>query len=687
MRVDDRKNRRRIVAFDTETHLIRPGLLAPPLVCASIAEAGKPTRLLLRDDALAAFGELLDDPEASIGGTNFCFDLGVLCAADPSLLPRVFTALEDERLLDTAILEALHENARGRMYLDDRGVPVSRYSQALLEMRYGGVDRSAEKEGADAWRLRYAELDGVPLEKWPTEAVEYPKRDAEGALRILQAQLAPERFNVHVIGQEMRAAFTLHLMSVWGIRTDDERAARLIEEWERAHVTTRLRFVDLGLVRIDPCKLEDGEPALAHRAKPGRGAKFTANTAAIRALVSAAYGKAAPLTDTGKISTSTDTLAESGDETLEAYAEAAEEEKLLSSFAPVLRAARGAAVNASFKTPVASQRTSCAKPNLQQLPKTGGVRECFVARRGALLCSVDYNQLELCTLAQVCLEAFGPGSSMMADAINAGKDLHTYLAASFAAVSYEEMVRRVKAGEAGAKGLRTCAKPVNFGVPGLMGPPKIALTARKQGIRFCELAGKATRCGEHGRETSWKGRTIPPTCSACLDLAIEFHRMYFDAYPEVRDYHELTIDLARRCDKGDRSEPIESMGTGMLRLEKSANAVSNHFFQNLAAQGAKHALWMLSREAHTDPSSVLFGACHPVAFIHDEIVAEVREDVAHEVAERMTAVMLEAMREYVPDVRVGAEPCLMRRWYKDAKLVRGPDGRLAPWEPSAAEKK
>ena len=83
----------------------------------------------------------------------------------------------------------------------------------------------------------------------------------------------------------------------------------------------------------------------------------------------------------------------------------------------MLRAARGAAVNASFKTPVASQRTSCAKPNLQQLPKSGGVRECFVARPGALLCSVDYNQLELCTLAQVCLEAFGPGSSKMADAI------------------------------------------------------------------------------------------------------------------------------------------------------------------------------------------------------------------------------------------------------------------------------
>jgi DNA polymerase I-like protein with 3'-5' exonuclease and polymerase domains len=163
--------------------------------------------------------------------------------------------------------------------------------------------------------------------------------------------------------------------------------------------------------------------------------------------------------------------------------------------------------------------------------------------------------------------------------------------------------------------------------------------------------------------------------------------MYFAAYPEVKDYHELTIDLARRCDRGDRSEPVESMGAGMLRLEKSATAVSNHFFQNLAAQGAKHALWLLAREAHVDPSSVLFGACHPVAFIHDEIVAEVREEIAHEVAERMTCVMLEAMREYVPDVRIAAEPALMRRWWKSASLVRDAAGRLVPWEPEAAEKK
>jgi hypothetical protein len=39
------------------------------------------------------------------------------------------------------------------------------------------------------------------------------------------------------------------------------------------------------------------------------------------------------------------------------------------------------------------------------------------------------------------------------------------------------------------------------------------------------------------------------------------------------------------------------------------------------------------------------------------------------------------MREVVPDVKVGTEYAIARRWYKGAKPVYGPDGRLVPFEP------
>jgi hypothetical protein len=51
--------------------------------------------------------------------------------------------------------------------------------------------------------------------------------------------------------------------------------------------------------------------------------------------------------------------------------------------------------------------------------------------------------------------------------------------------------------------------------------------------------------------------------------------------------------------------------------------------------------------------------------------------------------MVQEMRRYVPDVRVTAEPTLMRRWFKQASPRwrdggnerKGPGDRLIPWEP------
>jgi DNA polymerase I-like protein with 3'-5' exonuclease and polymerase domains len=67
--------------------------------------------------------------------------------------------------------------------------------------------------------------------------------------------------------------------------------------------------------------------------------------------------------------------------------------------------------------------------------------------------------------------------------------------------------------------------------------------------------------------------------------------------------------------------------------------------------------------------------------VHDEIIAEVPEDRAHEAAHRIAEVMVETMNLYTPDVPARAEPALMRRWYKAADPVYV-DGRLVPWEPS-----
>jgi hypothetical protein len=227
--------------------------------------------------------------------------------------------------------------------------------------------------------------------------------------------------------------------------------------------------------------------------------------------------------------------------------------------------------------------------------------------------------------------------------------------------------------------MRQSAKPVNFGLPGLMGAPKLVYTARKDGIKFCELAKVSEDCAKNVRVYEYKGRTISPTCCECLALAEKYKALWLEEWPEMSDYFDVMQQVADDCANGI---PLESFGTGMKRLETSAGSICNHYFQNLAAQGAKHAAWLLSKECYTDRSSVLFNSCRPVVFVHDEIISEVREQVAHECAVRQSAVMVAAMKEYVPDVKITAEPALMRRWYKGAEAVYA-NGRLVPWEPKS----
>jgi DNA polymerase I-like protein with 3'-5' exonuclease and polymerase domains len=71
-------------------------------------------------------------------------------------------------------------------------------------------------------------------------------------------------------------------------------------------------------------------------------------------------------------------------------------------------------------------RTSYSRPNLQNVPKERGIREMYCAAPGWVLVSIDYDQIELCSLAQACFVKYG--KSRMKDIINAGIDVHGWFA-------------------------------------------------------------------------------------------------------------------------------------------------------------------------------------------------------------------------------------------------------------------
>src|SRR5678816_3923990 len=100
----------RAVAFDTETHLIQTGLLAPPLVCASIASVNN-SRLLDKQQALDYFRRLLNS-NAIIVGANVAFDALVMAVyaakQGTDLVPSIFRAYKEGRIFDVQVAEALH---------------------------------------------------------------------------------------------------------------------------------------------------------------------------------------------------------------------------------------------------------------------------------------------------------------------------------------------------------------------------------------------------------------------------------------------------------------------------------------------------------------------------------------------------------------------------------------------------
>lgn len=469
---------RTLVAYDTETHLVQPGLLAPPLVIGSVANADR-AEVLTTVEAREEFRSIISDPATVIGGANITYDFGVHAADDPSLVDLIFQTLEEGRAIDTHILEPLHDNARGRMFQDERGQPFNRYSLAMLETRYLGIDRSEEKK--NGWRLKYALLDGVdpeagtwdpekatPLSEYPDDAIGYPRRDARGTYDVLmrqlglagfkehdygpdtkcklcgaeidfgnsecpKGQLAP-RFNLQCVQEEMRAAWFLHLACLWGMRTDPVMVPEVVADIVRKHEESRRTYFDAGIVRVRSCTkkkdpktgesvMEEGddisaewlaeararleamredvregdeeptwiEPRLKDIATcekalaKGRPIRFAEDEGRLKDLVLAAYKGAPPLTAGGEsgiqqVSTSRDTLAESGNELLEEYADVGPNEKLFSTYVAVLEQGTEKPINPEANTIVATQRTSYRRPNLQQLPRKGGIRECFVPR-------------------------------------------------------------------------------------------------------------------------------------------------------------------------------------------------------------------------------------------------------------------------------------------------------------------
>ena len=592
------------------------------------------------------------------------------------VMARIFEMLDVGIVEDTMLRERILDLAEGTLDRDftsltEKGNPRrKKYNLKVITKTYLGVDLDKF-----TFRLGYAQYLDRDISEYDPGARDYLTDDVEAALHSATRQqeravangLAPAA-RIPNSAEQARAAFALQLISSWGMRTSLSKVQQLDADLDKHSRGMLAVLKDAGIVRTT-----------------GRNAG-TRDLKRTHELVEKAYkdaGLVVPRTPTGRVSTAgsvlediallrvrgslDDRLDENGqlDESdlfqdpLYCYSYFASIQKLQSTYLPVLYDGARYPINTRFETIRETGRISSFSPNLNNMPRGGTktllqrlqarVRQCFVPRDGYLYCSVDYNMLELVTLAQVLLWFFG--ESKMADAINEGFDLHTLFAAEqLLHITYEDALARKK--DKDVADMRQLAKVGNFGLGGGMGAASLADFAKAAyGLYITE---------EEARDLKEK---------------------WLAQWPEMRAYFRLISSMMRGYDdRGDPVGDVEQFVSGRIRGRARYCATANTFFQGLAADLTKTVLYKIQKECYLLGGS-MYGS-RVVGYFYDEFFMEHPEDVAHERAGIQAQIAVEEGQQTVPDVKLKAAPALQRCWYKEADEVWDADGKKrVPWEP------
>lgn len=599
--------------LDTETELISPGRLAPPMVCVSWAE-GESAGVIDHMRAEPFLYGALTDPSITLYGLTIAYDMAVVANEYPALLRPVFDAYWDGRIRDVGLDQRLIDIAKGqvRRYEKAKGA----YSLAGLCQRLLKVDLL--KEGTP--RLEYGRLRHVPVEEYSDEEIEYAKLDAVYPLRLHAKQLEIEQAWIAKWGKglfadagaQARHAFSLHLATCWGVRADAGRCEVLMESLERDIEECRQLLVREGLVR------DNG----------------TRNIAAARermVQVMAAKSMAPLKTDKGGIKLDQEATDLSGDDVLKAYTRFVGASGLRTKVKDFWYGSK-VPLQPRYHTLKDTGRTSCSKPTpptgfgiqIQNPPRIGGARECLEPREGYIFIDADFTAAETHALAQTLLELFG--KSALADLLNSGVDTHCYTAANLLGLTYEEVDQ---APPKKRKWYRDFAKAFAFGVPGGLGVGTF--------VRYATVV--------YGVEMSE------------AEARQHIHNYKRIIFPDIGRYLDL---IGRHC---DRSNVWYYPWSKRWRGGLTYTACANGNFQVRTADGALDALDAVQRACYTQTDSPLWG-CRPFGFIHDQILAEAPVHRAREAAEELGKVMAETYNKWVPDVPTKAEPSIMWRWSK-----------------------
>jgi DNA polymerase I-like protein with 3'-5' exonuclease and polymerase domains len=640
-----------MISIDFETHLIGQPDYYPKPICLSWYD-GKDTGLIVGMSNMEQF--LISKLETeTIIAHNATFECGVIYHHFPNLIENMFKALEEDRIICTMIQEQIINITR------EKG--IKSFSLANLVKNYLKIDISDTK-GADAWRLRYNELETIPLDLWPKAAKDYAIDDSIYAYNIYKLQ---NKADGHL---SLKSSVYLNVMASFGMKLDLNRVNQLDKE-VRAHLQPYYDF----LISKDYCYITK-KNKVSKRSK-----KFKEHLESLNL----------ELKYTIKEGIATDGEAmefyrsQTDDPIISAFSSLAEYEKVISAY--LSNMSNVDTLYTQYSTVKNTGRTSSNKSkfypsmNIQQMPRSVpnvsyDIRNCFVPRSGMKIVSIDYAGLELAATAHQLFKVYK--RSAMKDMINSGDspvDLHSKLAAQIKKVTYEHFMEN----KAEYKAARQLAKPINLGFPGGIGYDTMRHLLWRDGIktRFNILH---TENNENALKYFYFQmrqesdniricRTGKKEWALVEDELVSLKRAFYDLYPELemflKDGHNRYITDKFKWQMNDygewEKEPMYSYDVnGFKRDYCTYTAFCNGFLmQTPSAVGAKKAVSRVVRTFHEHPD------IKPLAFIHDEILFECKEH-RKDLVEDAANIMIEEMQSVFSSVRITVEASMSDYWQK-----------------------
>ncbi|NEN87901.1 MAG: hypothetical protein F6K48_02865 [Okeania sp. SIO3H1] len=704
-------------AFDTETYLITDTDKAPKPVVCSWYNGSDPAFLTAPADENTL--NIWANPEHHFVGHNIAFDLCVMMRWHPVFIPFIVRAVEEGRVWDTQTRQQLiHLEQKGeykypvtislsdleKIYLNiDRS--EQKKGEDVWRLRYGTLDGVPFEQWPDeavsyaiedavyTWCVFQAQGGPTP---YPTESLQIQaalslslvstwgfhtnqqnvaevKQRIELKMNALREQLDAFQLTVPVKRTRTKnkvkeVYYQEKTMGIIGKGTNPALYHLVLEGWKLHHqkmlqdvaqehgvginmdVVELSSDIDLGMW-LAQHKAQKWEylPAFCWNEK-GWNPKGFLNECLKRIKPVARNSRGEPKVGENDIEDIVPYVP-----ILKVRAEYKHQEKMLATY--VLPYEGKYSIHAFFKPMVGTGRTACASPNLQNVPPgKEGFRKNVWARPGYLLGTVDYSALELVTFAATIVKKYG--QSDMAEAINAGMDVHCMTASGLFDKPYEEILANKK--KEPYKDWRQGSKALNFG--GLGGLGKVSFQSYAKYTYGVDWS--LDECGS--RIKKWKAK-----------------------WPETKKYFS---DNGQLCDGSDGREATAINNMGRKKANCRYTQLCNYPFQSLAADGVKAAMWELikhqllgwfwtdadsnTRESgakfmYTDPAfnqqmtsynGSPLRRSHIVNMVHDELVMEHPTELAEEGFALQQKIMVDTMALYTTGVQPSVEGKLDREW-------------------------